>query len=105
MATTHDLMAFMTTHIGSGKGISCADLAHQMSIPERQVRHLVSAAREEGIAICGLPSTGYYVAHSSEELQETMDFLMGRAKKSLHLASRLSNIPLPDLIGQLHLPT
>ena len=105
MATKHDLMARMTAHIGKGRGIKAADLAQQLGVPERQVRHLISEAREEGIAICGTPATGYYVANTKEELHETMDFLMNRAKKSLHLASRLSNIPLADLAGQLHLNT
>jgi len=105
MATKHDLMAKMAYHIGKGKGIGAARLAVLLSTTERQVRKLVSEAREEGIAICGTPSTGYYVASTSEELQETMDFLKGRALHSLQLASRLSNIPLADLVGQLHIPT
>lgn len=105
MATHHDLMAVMARHAGKNNGITCAKLAQHMNVQERHVRSLVSAAREEGIAICGHPSTGYYVAKTHEELTETTEFLIGRAKKSLHLASRLSNIPLPDLIGQLHLPT
>lgn len=105
MATKHDLMAVMVQHIGKGKGISALELSLLLGIPERQVRHLVSEAREDGVAICGTPATGYYVANTQEELHETMDFLMNRAKKSLHLASRLSNIPLADLAGQLHLGT
>lgn len=105
MATKHDLMARMAFHIGKGYGIKCADLAQLMNIPERQVRHLVSEAREEGIAICGTPATGYYVAATTEELNETVDFLKHRALHSLKLASLLTKIPLPDLMGQLHLET
>lgn len=105
MANRHDLMARMVFHRGKGNGIKAADLAQKLGIPERQVRTLVSEAREEGTAICGTPQTGYYVAKTKEELQETMDFLMNRAKKSLHLASRLSNVPLADLAGQMHLRT
>lgn len=105
MATKHDLMARMAHHIGKGRGIRAIDLARQLGVPERRVRQLVSEARDEGTAICGTPATGYYVASNSEELQETMDFLKDRAMHSLHLASRLSNIPLADLVGQLHIPT
>jgi hypothetical protein len=105
MATQHDFMAFMVHHIGRDKGIRAADMASQMSVPERQIRFFVSAAREEGVAICGHPATGYFVASNQEELQATMDFLVDRAKHSLHLASRLGNIPMADLVGQLHLPT
>jgi transposase len=105
MATKHDLMARMALHIGKGNGIKCADLAVLLNESERNVRHLVSEAREEGIAICGTPATGYYVAASTEELQETLQFLRNRAMHSLRLESRLAKISLPDLIGQLHLET
>jgi transposase len=105
MATKHDLMARMAFHIGKGHGIKCTDLAQQLDVPERQVRTLVSEAREDGIAICGTPATGYYVAATSEELNETLEFLKNRALHSLQLASRLSKIPLPDLMGQMHLRT
>jgi DNA-binding transcriptional regulator LsrR (DeoR family) len=98
-------MAKMAHHIGKGRGIRAAELSAQLGIPDRQVRFLVSEAREEGIAICGTPATGYYVASSSEELQETLDFLKERALHSLHLASRLSKITMADLVGQLHLET
>lgn len=105
MATKHDLMSRMASHIGKGKGISATHLAILLDVPERHVRKLVSEVRDEGIAICGTPATGYYVASTSEELQETLDFLKNRALHSLHLASRLSNVPLADLVGQLHLGT
>jgi transposase len=105
MATRHDLMARMAFHIGKGHGIKCADLANLMGITERQVRQLVSEEREEGTAICGTPATGYYVAANTQELEETLTFLKNRAMTSLHLHSRLSKIPLPDLLGQLHLET
>ena len=59
----------------------------------------------DGIAVCGTPETGYYIAADAEELQQTIDFLKHRALHSLTLASRMSKIPMPDLIGQLHVPT
>lgn len=105
MANHHDLMAVMARHIGRSKGISCAQLARELSLQQRYVRSLISSAREEGIAICGHPSTGYYVAETEAEITETLDFLKHRALHSLRLYSRLAKIPLPDLIGQLHLPT
>lgn len=105
MATKHDLMAAMVYCNGKHKGISCKKLAQKMDIPERQVRLLVTECRDDGIAICGHPSTGYYVASTPEDVQETIDFLKDRALHSLKLASTLSKIPLPDLLGQLHLKT
>lgn len=105
MATKHDLMALMVFHSGSRYGISAKHIAEKLDIPERRVRHLVTECREDGIAICGHPSTGYFVAKTAEEMQETLDFLKDRALHSLKLASTLSKLPLADLIGQLHLRT
>lgn len=104
-ATKHDLMAVMVQHSGKTRGISAKDLAWLLQVAERRIRHLVTECREDGIAICGHPATGYYVAQNSEELQETLNFLKERALHSLKLASTLSKLPLGDLIGQLHLKT
>lgn len=106
MATTHDLTAVLKHHIGRGRGIRGEDLAKCLGLETRQVRKLISVAIEEdGAAICGHPSTGYFIASNAEELMETVDFHKGRAMHELRKASRLSKIPLPDLIGQLHLKT
>ncbi|MCZ7655553.1 MAG: hypothetical protein M5R42_16810 [Rhodocyclaceae bacterium] len=53
----------------------------------------------------GTPRDGYYIAASGEELEATCQFLRSRAMHSLVLESRLRNVPLPDLIGQMKLPT
>ncbi len=105
MATKNDLAALMTKHIGKFNGISCMNIALALNISQRDVRKLVTEAREDAIAICGKPDTGYYIASNREELQETINFLMDRARHSLSLASNLSRIPLADLAGQLHLRT
>lgn len=103
--TKHDLMALMVFHCGNRYGISAKQIAEKLNIPERRVRHLVTECREDGVAICGHPSTGYFVAQTAAEMQETLDFLKDRALHSLKLASTLSKLPLADLIGQLHLRT
>jgi len=105
MATKHDLLAAMVHHCGEGNGISVDALAKHLDVHERRVRHLVTECRQDGIAICGHPATGYFIARTSEELERSIDFLKDRALHSLKLASTLSKIPLPDLIGQLHLKT
>lgn len=105
MKTRHDLAAVMVHHCGKDKGISAKALALALDVPERRIRHLVTELREDGMAICGHPATGYFVATTPEELKETMEFLKDRAMHSLNLASKLGNIPMPDLIGQLHLRT
>lgn len=94
-----------TRHRGRGNGINCEQLARALEINERHVRAVVSAAREDGLAIVGTPETGYFVAETADELEECCRFLRNRAMHSLRIESRLRNIPLPDLLGQLHLNT
>jgi biotin operon repressor len=92
-------------HQGKHDGIKAKDLAHLAGVNEREVRHQVSALREDGIAVCGHPRTGYFIASSPDELETTVEYLKSRALHSLHLASRLTKIPLVDLLGQLKLKT
>lgn len=105
VATKHDLMALMVHHSGKSKGISCSRIAGLLDIPERRVRHLVTELREDGTAICGHPSTGYFIAQTQDEIESTLEFLKDCAMHSLKLHSKLSGLPLADLIGQLHLRT
>lgn len=103
--TASDLLTILSRHTGRDNGIAADTLAELMGIASRQVRTHVSALRSEGVAVCGTPETGYYIAANAEELDETCQFLRHRAMHSLQLESRLRNIPMPDLIGQLHLNT
>lgn len=99
----HDLLAVIVNHCGRDKAISSRELAFKLGVKERMVRQLVTECRHDGTAICGHPKSGYFVASNQAELEETLDFLRHRALTSLKLASTLGNIPLGDLIGQLHI--
>lgn len=99
------LLSLLTHHIGKGNGIGVKQLAVLLDTQERAIRSLVSELRAEGHAICGTPQDGYYIAANAEELEQTCEFLRHRALHSLNLEAKLRRIPLPDLIGQLHLPT
>ena len=105
MATSNELLAKLSHHIGKGNGIGVKALAQQLATKERHIRTLISALRDDGQAICGTPKHGYYVAATPEELKATCEFLRNRALHSLALEAKLMKIPLPDLLGQLHLPT
>lgn len=94
-----------TRHAGKAAGISAEALARELHITERMVRALVSEAREQGLAISATPETGYYIAQTPEELLESCEFLRSRAMHSLRMEAQLRRIPLPDLLGQLHLKT
>jgi len=105
MQTNDQLVTLLSRHIGKGNGIGVKDIARQIGANERHVRAMVSDLRDEGLAVCGTPRHGYYIAATPEELEETCTFLRRRAMHSLGLESRLRRIPLPDLLGQLHVPT
>jgi len=105
MTTKSDLMTVMEKHIGKSSGIKGSLLSLALDVTTRKVRSLITECREDGVAICGHPTTGYYVAKTAEELEETLVFLKRRALHSLKLASALSKLPLEDLVGQLHLRT
>ena len=105
MQTNDQLVTLLSRHIGKGNGIGVKDIARQIGANERHVRAMVSDLRDEGLAVCGTPRHGYYIAATLEELEETCTFLRRRAMHSLGLESRLRRIPLPDLLGQLHVPT
>lgn len=92
-------------HAGAANGITAARLAEKLGTNERGVRHLVSQAREDGIAVVGTPSTGYYIAETSDELEACCRFLRSRAMHSLHIEAQLRRTTLADLMGQMRLQT
>jgi biotin operon repressor len=101
--TKTELLNALARHQGREKGISAQRLAALLAVPQRRLRKLVSELREEGIAICGTPATGYYMAVTPEELQETCSFLEHRALHSLRRLSQMKKVSLPTLLGQLML--
>lgn len=102
----HDhLLSILSNHIGKGNGIGVKLLAQQLDTQERHIRTLISELRDDAHAICGTPRDGYYIAATAEELEGTCEFLRRRALHSLGLEAKLRRIPLPDLLGQIHLPT
>jgi biotin operon repressor len=92
-------------HIGAEHGITGRALAAKLESDGRRVRKAIEHCRNDGIAICGLPSTGYYIAESPEDIEATCHFLRARSMTTLMLEARLRQLSLPDLLGQLHLPT
>ncbi len=103
--TKHQLLWLLNVHIGRGRGIGAAAIAELLHCPARTVRDLVTALRMDGVAVCGHPSTGYFIAETAEDLEQTCRFLRDRAMTSLVLEAKLRKMPLPDLLGQLRLPT
>ena len=105
MTTPDQVLSTLSRHIGKTNGIPVKQLSIAIGVNARAVRRHVSQLREDGYAVCGTPQTGYYMAETAEDLEETCQFLRGRAMHSLTLESRLRKIPLLDLLGQIHLRT
>lgn len=99
----NQLLNVLADHQGREHGIRARDLASKCDMPTRHLRRLVSALRDEGIAICGKPKTGYFMAVTPDELQDSCAYLEHRALHSLRLLSRMKKVSLPDLLGQLKL--
>jgi len=88
-----------------GRDTLRAQLTQRLGVHERTLRDLISSARDDGVAIVGTPETGYYIAVTSDELEECCRFLRARAMHSLQIEARLRKIALPDLLGQLRVRT
>ena len=96
------LINALARHQGAASGIGAQALALQIGVSPRFLRRLISRCRDEdGYAICGHPNTGYYVATTPTELRQSCEFLEHRALHSLRLLSRMRNVSMPDLMGQL----
>ena len=109
--TRHSLLTALAHHIGKQRGIKGKDLVIKiMGIKarpanERHLRDLIQQLREEGHHICGTPITGYYIGQTEDELNETCLFLYHRSMTTLKQIAAMKRTALPDLRGQLRLPT
>jgi len=103
--TKVDLATLLQAHIGADRGITAKAIAEALGTNERSVRELVTELRMDERAVCGHPATGYFIARTKAEIDETCAFLRSRAMRSLVLEAKLRGMPLADLVGQLRLPT
>ncbi|WP_354409112.1 hypothetical protein [Variovorax atrisoli] len=110
--TSAQVLAELQHHIGKANGIHVRELVQritgQVANPDmfqRQVRDIVVELRKQGLHICATPAAGYFMAESAEELIETCVFLYDRAMTTLVQISAMQGVSLPDLRGQLRLPT
>lgn len=97
-------------HEGAGNGIRARDLVAKIAgLPtaagERRVRHIIEGLRRAGHPIGAHPSTGYFLALTPEEIDGTCEFLYARAMTSLTQIAAMKRVSVPDLRGQLRLPT
>ena len=111
-AITYDtVLAALARHIGAARGVRAdvlvMEITHRPSADheERELRRIIAALRQNGHHICAHPNAGYYLAQTDAELNDACNFLYERAMTSLRQIAAMKKISLPDLRGQLHLPT
>lgn len=107
--TTQTLLAVLSHHIGTRRGISVRDLAiaitgHGSEGEYRRIRICIEQLRRDGHHVCGHPATGYHMAASAEELDRTCRYLVDRAMTSLAQVAAMRRVSMPDLHGQLGIP-
>lgn len=104
--TKHVVVAALQGHTGKANGIGARELAANVGCSERELRKLISELIiEDGYAIAGTPSSGYFIPANHDECLETVEFHKRRALHELLKASRLSGKPVLELAGQLLLKT
>lgn len=109
--TPDKLLVVLRKHIGRARGVTAAALTRELlgvepsRGDERIVRKLVVQLRLDGQHVCAHPDDGYYLAETADELDQTIGFLRKRAFASLEQIAAMKRISLPDLFGQLKLPT
>jgi hypothetical protein len=107
--TPDSVLAALQARIGAANGMTAAQLSESIlgrhgAADERRLRTVVEHLRRQGHAVCAHPSHGYFMAANADELDQTCEFLLGRAMTSLQQISALKHTALPDLRGQLGLP-
>lgn len=104
---THDelLTILSRDHIGREKSIGGDALAARLGVKARTVRTLVLKLRENAVAVCGRPETGYFIAANAEDVEATCKLLEQHGIHQLTVAARMRRTTLPELLGQLHLNT
>jgi hypothetical protein len=101
----------LSLHIGRDKGVSVGNLVYEATgraphpAAERRAREVISELRMAGHHICGHPRTGYFMAETADDLDGTCAFLYERAMTGLRQVAAMKRVSVPDLRGQLKLPT
>lgn len=109
--TKDRVLEVLARHIGRDAGVHVRTLTAEVTLgpadsaDERRVRKAIEELRLAGAHICGTTRHGYFMADTPEELDACCVWLYSRAMKTLTQIAAMKKVSLPDLRGQLHLPT
>lgn len=106
--TREQVLAELQRHRGREQGIHIRQLVANVTnsmlngdAEERKVRKLIEELRRAKHAICAHPDSGYYMADSAKELNETCAFLLARADTTVAQVAAMKDKPAPDLYALL----
>lgn len=105
------VLAALTGHIGPANGATVRELASEVlgtpatAADERLLRQAIVALRRDGAPICATPDEGYHHAGDAADLQRTCLHLTQRAMTTLVQVAAMRRVSMPDLYGQLGLPS
>lgn len=108
------VMTILNQHIGSVNAVSMTELYEavferpwsEKINSTRALRHLITAMRDDGMAICSISSKdggGYYQPAAGSEMLDYLRKMERRALCILKRNSRMKKISLPEYLGQLKL--
>ena len=109
--TRDTLLVALSRHIGRRRGLTATALCREVlggpptGADERRLRELVVELRKAGHHVCAHPRDGSFLADTAEELAETCAFLHSRAMSSLEQESAMKRVSIPDLVGQMRMPS
>lgn len=98
------VLAVLTRHKGRDQGIHMRGLVKTVTnslqsgdVVERKVREIIQQLRLQGHPICGHPASGYFLADSQQELDDTCTFLLARVDTTVQQIAAMLKVNAPDL--------
>lgn len=110
--TKDQVRAELQLHVGRDNGIHVRDLVARITncvtpapALERTVRDLIVQLRMDQYQVCAYPATGYYMAATPQELNETCIFLLERASTTVDQVAAMKGRFAPDLYLEMGVPS
>ncbi|WP_111747647.1 hypothetical protein [Salinisphaera orenii] len=112
LITPQTTLTALADHVGAAAGVDAEALVveitgtcDQIEAGKRRLRHVVEDLRAEGHHICAWPRAGYFIAATDDELNTSCQYLYSRAMASLQKVAAMKRVSVPDLRGQMRLPS
>lgn len=95
--TMHDLLRHLGGHVGAVNALPARVAAARLQCAKADVARLVEQLRANGIAACGDPISGYYIAANADELRRQCAALQRTAEDALRTEAALRHVPINQI--------